>query len=174
MNAAWLNGGLRLLALLWTLIITALIGNVIASNNNAASSATQAVNFTMFVAAWSWVAGLVGLAAAFFATLAIPWLLLPLDIIAVIFTFVSAIVLCAKLKVVNCSNYGSQSSNWIAFGSHNHVKRCREIQASAVFMWFLWATFLGCLFFTYKQTSGLLGGRSGGRSKPSMSQVRGV
>merc|ERR1711879_775050 len=121
MNTGWLHGGLRVLALLWTLLITALIGNVMASNINAASSATQAINFTMFVAAWSWVACLVGLAAIIVTALAIPWLLFPLDILAVLFTFISAVV-----------------------------------------MWFLWATFIGCLFFTYKQASGLLGGRSFG------------
>jgi Membrane-associating domain len=174
MNAGWIHGGLRVLALLWTLLITALIGNVMASNINAASSATQAINFTMFVAAWSWVAGLVGLAAIFITALAIPWILWPLDIIAVLFTFISAIVLAAKLKAVDCNNIGRQPSNWIAFGSNNNEKRCREIQASTVFMWFLWVTFIGCLFFTYKLTSGLIGGRSFGRTKPSMSQVHGV
>jgi hypothetical protein len=172
--SGWINGGLRALALLWTLLITALIGNVMANNINAASSATKAINFTMFVAAWSWVTCLVGLAAVIITALAIPWILFPLDVLAVLFTFISAIVLSAKLKAVDCGNFGNQPSSWIAFGSNNDEKRCREIQASTVFMWFLWATFLGCLFFTIKQSSGLLGGRSFGRSKPSMSQVRGV
>ncbi|KAG9254601.1 putative non-classical export protein Nce102 [Emericellopsis atlantica] len=174
MNSGWLHGGLRVLALLWTLLITALIGNVMASNVNAASSATKAINFTMFVAAWSWVACLVGLAAIIVAALAIPWLLFPLDILAVLLTFISAIVLSAKLTAVDCGNYGNQPRSWIAFGSNDTEKRCREIQASTVFMWFLWATLIGCLFFTFKQASGLLGGRSFGRSKPGMSQVRGV
>lgn len=165
-----INAILRGTALLWTLLITALIGNVMASNVNAASSATKAINWTMFVAAWSWVAALYGLAAAFFTALAIPIILLPLDIFAVLFTFIDAIVLAAKLKGVNCSNIAHEGHSWIGYGSHSNEKRCREIQASTAFMWFLWVTFCGCLFFTIR------GWRSGGgggfrSSRPSMTQV---
>jgi hypothetical protein len=163
---------LRSLALLWTLLITALIGNVIASNINASSSATAAINFTMFVAALSWVAGLYGLAASFFTALLIPLVVFPLDILAVLFTFIDAIVLAAKLRAVNCGNIGGRNlpRNWIAFGSANDEKRCREIQASTAFMWFLWATFCACLFFTWKQCRSPFG--SSRSSRPNMTQVR--
>lgn len=164
-----IRAGLYSLALLWTLIITALIGNVIASNVNASSSATKAVNFTMFVAAWSWITSLFGLATAIFAGLLIPLVVLPLEAFAVLFTFIDAIVLSAKLHGVNCNNISHQSINWIAYGSNNNEKRCREIQASTAFMWFLWATFSAALFFTIKEARSGLGGLRGGR--PSMSQV---
>lgn len=162
---------LRGSALLWTLLITALIGNVIASNINGSGSATRAINYTMFVAAWSWVASLWGLAAIFITAIAIPLVLLPLDILAVLFTFVDAILLAAKLHAVDCGNIAREGRNWIAYGSNNDHKRCREIQASVAFMWFLWATFCACLFFTVVDTRGGL--RSPfRRSKPAMSQVQ--
>lgn len=164
-----IRAGLYTLALLWTLLITALIGNVIASNVNAASSATKAVNFTMFVAAWSWITSLYGLATAIFAGLLVPLVVVPLEIFAVLFTFIDAILLAAKLHAPNCGNIHNESHNWIAFGSHNNEKRCREIQASTAFMWFLWATFSVALFFTIKEARGGLGRLRGVR--PSMSQV---
>jgi len=168
---------LRGIALLWTLLITALIGNVMANNNNAASSATQAINFTMFVAVWSWLAGLIGLGAAFVAALAVPMVMIPLDILAVLFTFIDAIVLSAKLTAVDCGNIGNKGRSWIAYGSDNDEKRCREIQASTVFMWFLWVTFMGCLFYTFTESrSGLGSGLSNplkrrSRGTPNMAQV---
>lgn len=166
-----LDIGLRALALLWTLLITALIGNVIASNVNAASSASMAVNFVMFVAAWSWITCLYGLLAALFTKLASPMVLLFWDGLAVLFTFVAAIVLAAKLGAIDCGNINSQhkSRSWIAFGSNNDAKRCREIQASTAFMWFLWACFCASLIFTV--TTFRSSGSSFRSSKPSMSQV---
>lgn len=172
-----INAILRGSALLWTLLITALIGNVIDNNINAASSATKAINFTMFVAAWAWITCLFGLAAAFIAALAIPLIMFPLDIFAVLLTFIDAIVLSAKLTAVNCSHTSNRGRSWIAYGSGDDEKRCREIQASTVFMWFLWVTFMGCLFYTFTESRGGLGGgmrnplkrRSG--AGPNMSQV---
>ena len=169
--------GLRGLALLWTLLITALIGNVIALNINGASSANAAINFAMFTAAWAWIALLVGIAAVFISFLASPYVMLPLDILAVLFTFIAAVVLSAKLRATNCGNINANHlpSNWIAFGAKDTEKRCREIQASTVFMWFLWACFVACLAFTVitsRGGSGGLGGRFRGGSRPSMSQVR--
>lgn len=164
---------LRGTALLWTLLITALIGNVIASNIDAAGSAMAAVNFTMFVAVLSWIVCLYAIASSFVSALAFPIVMLPLDALAVLFTFVDAIVLAAKLRAVNCSNIAAWhfSSSWIAFGSADDEKRCREIQASTVFMWFLWISLTASLFFTFKESRG---GRLTGSvrsSGPNMSQV---
>ncbi|KAL6865995.1 hypothetical protein ACO1O0_002095 [Amphichorda felina] len=166
--AGIINAILRGTALLWTLLITALIGNVMANNVNAASSATKAINWTMFVAAWSWVAALYGLGAAFITALAVPIILLPLDFFAMLFTFIDAIVLASMLKGVDCSHVENEGHSWIGYGSHNNGKRCREIQASTAFMWFLWVTFCGCLFFSVK---GWRGGGSIRTSRPSMTQV---
>ncbi|KOS20315.1 Non-classical export protein 2 [Escovopsis weberi] len=131
---------LLLVALLWTLLVTALIGNVIATNINGAMAT---INFTMFTAALAWVVGLVGLAAAFVSTLARPILLIPLYFLAVLFTFIDGIALAAVLRAPDCGNlaHASLPRHWIGFGSSNDAKRCRELEASTAFLWFLWATF---------------------------------
>lgn len=161
---------LRAVQLLFIIILTGLIGNVIATNINAASTATAAINFTMFVVVLSWLAALLGLVAGMVERISLPVIaLLGADALATIFTFISAVVLAAKLKAVNCSNTSGQPANWIAYGSANDGKRCREVQASTAFMWFLFATFAGALVLSF------LGFRRGGgsvRSGPTMSQVR--
>ena len=163
---------LRVTALLWTLMITALIGNVIASNIDAASSATAAVNLAMFVAVLAWFACIIGILAFFTSALEKPIIQLPFDGLTVLFSFIAAIVLAAKLRVVNCGDIKEDSlpNDWIAWGSSNDEKRCREIQASAVFMWFLFACVSGSLFFTVKDARHNYGG-SLPSSRPSMSQI---
>ncbi|CAM1500895.1 Fc.00g100570.m01.CDS01 [Cosmosporella sp. VM-42] len=163
---------LRVTALLWTVLITALIGNIIASNIDAASSATAAVNFAMFVTVLAWLACIIGILAFFASVFAKPVVQLPFDGLTVLFSFIAAIVLAAKLRAVNCGNISSDSlpNDWIAWGSNNDEKRCREIQASTVFMWFLFACTSGSLFFTVKDARSNYGG-SLPSSRPSMSQV---
>ncbi|TFB02046.1 Non-classical export protein 2 [Trichoderma ghanense] len=172
-----LKVALRGIALVWTLLITALIGNVIASNVNGHM---VTVNFTMFVAALSWVALLYGLLAIFIESIAVPSALLILDGLATLFTFICAIVLAAELRAPNCGNIPGQHlpSGWIGFGSPGHDEtRCREIQASTAFMWFLWACFMLILFLTWRdaRSSGFTGSmrtsRSSRSSRPAMSQV---
>ncbi|KAL2157104.1 hypothetical protein VTH06DRAFT_7019 [Thermothelomyces fergusii] len=161
---------LRAVQLLFIIILTGLIGNVIASNEHAAGSATAAVNFSMFVIALSWVAALVGLATSLLERIALPVLILFVaDGSATLFTFIDAIVLAAKLRAVNCSNTKGRPASWIGYGSYDDEKRCREIQASTAFMWFLFATFAAALVLSF-----LAFRRGGGsmRSGPTMSQVR--
>lgn len=161
---------LRVLQLLWTLLITALIGNVIASNVNGPMSA---INFAMFVAVLSWIAAIYGLVAGFVEAAAVALALLALDGLATLFNLIGGIVLAAKLKATNCGgdlDPKRLGAGWIGFGSPDNEKRCREIQASTAFMWFLFACFAGSLLFT---TLGWR--RSGGSvrsSGPGMSQVR--
>ncbi|KAK3360253.1 marvel domain-containing protein [Lasiosphaeria hispida] len=155
--------------LLLVLLLTALIGNVIATNVGAAASATAAINFSMFVIVLSWLVAIFGLASAFVDRIAIPVALLGADAAATLFTFISAVVLAAKLRVVNCGNTKDQADDWIGYGSLDDTKRCREIQASTVFMWFLFISFAAGLALAF------LGFRRGGgsvRSGPTMSQVR--
>lgn len=155
---------LRLVQLLLVLLTTALIGNVIASNINGAESA---VNFIMFVCVLSWLAVIYGLVSHFVSSLSIPIAALALDSAATLFTFIGAIVLAAKLQAVNCSNLGRKTSDYIVFGSNNDEKRCREIQASTVFLWFLFGTFAASLFFVMKEFR-----RGGGSVRgPNMSQI---
>ncbi|PHH69194.1 hypothetical protein CDD82_7944 [Ophiocordyceps australis] len=171
-----INICIRAFALLWTLLITALIGNVIASNRDGSMSA---INYAMFVAALSWVVSLYGIGSALMTSIASPIVMVVLDALTLIFSLVSAIVLAAKLRAVDCGNLSLEHlpSNWIALGSKSVVKRCREVQASTAFMWFLFACFCASLFFSImeSQSGGGLGGLSLGRrkgaSKPSMSQV---
>jgi Zn-dependent membrane protease YugP len=164
-----LNMALRGLGLVFTLIFTALIGNLIASNINGHM---VTINFSMFVAALSWVAILFGLVAAVIAALALPIVLLSLDILAVLFTFIDAIVLAAETRAPNCSNlsHANLPHDWIGWGSANNEHRCRKLQAATAFVWFLWATLCVCLFFTFRQyRSGYAG--SSRSSRPNMSQV---
>jgi hypothetical protein len=166
---------IRAFQLFCTLVLTALIGNVIASNIDAAGSATAAINFTMFVAVVCWLAVLLGLAAAFAGSLNQPIIQLPLDGAATLFTFIDAIVLAAKLRAINCATIDRKDlgDDYIAFGSADDVKRCREIQASTAFMWFLFGSFVVTLLLTLRDyKSG--GFRGSVRSGPAstMSQVR--
>jgi len=156
---------LRALQFFWVLLITALIGNVIASNNDGHMAA---INFTMFVAVLSWLAVIYGLVASFFTSLAIPVALLALDGAAALFTLIDGIVLAAKLKAVDCS-HPHQGPGWIGFGSADDGKRCREIQASTAFVWFLFVSFAASLalaFLGFRRMGG-----SARSSGPGMSQV---
>ncbi|KAI1657212.1 marvel domain-containing protein [Daldinia decipiens] len=155
---------LRIVQLLLVLLTTALVGNVIASNVTGSESA---INFVMFVCALSWLAIIYGLVSHFVSAVAIPVVALALDSAATLFTFIAAIVFSAKLQAVNCSNIGHKTSDYIAFGSEDTEKRCREIQASTVFLWFLFAAFAASLFFVLKELR-----RGGGSVRgPNMSQI---
>ncbi|KAI1822108.1 marvel domain-containing protein [Xylaria intraflava] len=162
-----LNSILRIAQFLLLLITTALIGNVRAATRNATGDATAAINFAIFVCAVSWLAALYSLAANFVSSIAIPLITLSADAAATLFTFIGAVVLSAKLTSVNCAHWGTKSPDWIAFGSADTEKRCREIQAGLVFMWFLFATFAVALALTFRELR-----RSGGSVRgPSMSQI---
>ena len=112
---------LRALQFLFTLIITALVGNVIAS---AFAGNPASINYAIFVAAFSWVVLLFGAAAAFVASLAIPIVLIVLDVIATILTFIAGVVLAAKLGVHSCSNKVSLSENAL----HNISRYADRVQ----------------------------------------------
>ncbi|KAJ4306111.1 hypothetical protein N0V88_000907 [Collariella sp. IMI 366227] len=161
---------LRAVQLLFIVILTGLIGNIIASNVAASGGAKAAIGFSMFVVVLSWLAALLGLATSFTERISLSVLmLLGADAVAALFTLIDGIVLAAKLRAVNCANTGGQPANWIAYGSANDTKKCREVQAGTVFMWFLFATFAAAL------TMAFIGFRRGGgsiRSGPTMSQVR--
>ncbi|TLD29296.1 hypothetical protein PspLS_03494 [Pyricularia sp. CBS 133598] len=166
---------LRLLEILWTLLTTALIGNVIALNINAAGSASAAVNYTMFTCVVAWIAALYGLVTNYVDNILVPIVSFALDGAATLFTFIAAVVLSAKLRVTNCGGRldpRDLGSDWIGFGSADNQKRCREIQASAVFLWFLLACFVTSLFFTFRSSKRT--GKSVLSGPGSMSQVRGV
>ncbi|RYP58083.1 hypothetical protein DL769_009115 [Monosporascus sp. CRB-8-3] len=157
---------LRILQFLWVLLTTALIGNVIATNGGDVGN--SALNFVMFVCALSWIAVLYGLAMRFVSAIAMPIVALVLDGLAVLFTLIAGIALAAKLGAVNCDNLEGEDPGYIAFGSGDDEKRCRQIQASTVFLWFLFITFVGTFFYVFREFR--RGGSSIGRG-PNMSQI---
>lgn len=163
-----LHIGLRAAQLFFIVILTGLIGNVIATNISAAALATAAINFTMFVIVLGWLTALYGILSDVVSRVAYPVALLALDVSSTLFTFICGIVLAAKLKVVNCADTSNQPLDWIAYGSADDTKRCRQIQASTAFMWFL---FVG---FTTTLVLSLMSFRRGGgsvRTGPTMSQI---
>lgn len=170
----WINFGARVWQFVWTLITTALIGNVIASNINGSSSATTTLNYSMWALVLCWLASLYGLAASFVSAMAVPIVLVVLDSLATLFVFIDAIVVSARIKAVDCSRLvpSKLPHNYIAWGSNNDEKRCREIQASAVFLWFLFFSFVLTLTFAAidMKRRGMKG--SGGSGGPAMTQVR--
>jgi hypothetical protein len=154
----------------WTLLCTALIGNVIA---NAVSGNPSGVNYAIFVCVLSWLVLLLGAAALFMESLAIPIVLIAGDALATMFTFIAAVVLAAKLGVHSCANATYTLHNNYTNGSFDREKRCRELQASDAFFWFLFASFAGSVVLDFFASRGSTSMRSGGirRGGPSMSQV---
>ncbi|KAI0446237.1 marvel domain-containing protein [Xylaria telfairii] len=165
---AIINEILRIAQFFFVLVATAVLGNVRATTTqHAAASATAAINFSIFVCALSWIAVIYNLVAHFVDAVAIPIISLALDAFATLFTFIGAVVLSAKLTSVNCAHAGTKPTDWIAFGSGDPEKRCREIQSGLVFMWFLFATFTTTLVLAVREFR-----RSGGSIRnPSMSQI---
>lgn len=178
---------LRGVQLFLTVLITALVGNVIAE---AFAGNAAAINYAIFVAAFSWVVLLFGGVAAFVTSLAIPVVLIVLDGLATLLTFIAGVVLAARLGVHSCGNVVSCAvfigleddtdffeqayirSNNLTNGSNNPGKRCRELQASTAFFWFLFAAYAASTAMTVMAggSSSIRGGgiRKGGQS---MSQV---
>lgn len=91
----------RSLQFLWTLLTTALIGNVIAS---AFSGNPSSINYAIFVSVFCWIVLIYGFLAAFMESLAIPMALWVLDGLATLFTFIAGVVLAARLGVHSCNN----------------------------------------------------------------------
>jgi len=157
---------------LWTLLITALIGNVIAS---AFAGNPSSINYAIFVAVFSWLVLFHGFAAAFVEGLAIPIVMIVLDGLATLLTFIAGVVLAAKLRVHSCGNHAYVISNSLTNGSHDPTKRCHELQASTAFFWFLFASYVGSLIMDVLgggSSMSSMRGRGGvRRGGPSMSQV---
>ncbi|KAF4631305.1 hypothetical protein G7Y89_g6831 [Cudoniella acicularis] len=154
---------------LWTLLTTALIGNVI---SEAFAGNPSSINYAMFACAVSWVVLLYGLGAAFVESLANTIVLAVMDGLATVFTFIAGVVLAARLHVHSCGNSAYVLSNSLTSGSHNPTKRCHELQASTAFFWFLFASFAGSLIMDFiGSNSSMSRPRGGLRRGPNMSQV---
>jgi hypothetical protein len=90
--------GIRLIQLLWTIIITGLVGNVIAT---ATAGNPSSINFAIFVAVFSWLVILFALVGVFIEAFAVPIALLVLDGLATLFTLIAGIVLAAKVGEIS-------------------------------------------------------------------------
>lgn len=159
--------GLRALQFLWTLLITALISDVI---SDAFSGNPSSINYTIFVAVFSWFVLLFGLVASIVEAFNIPIILMIGDGLAALFSLIAGIVLAAKLNVHSCSNYGYTSTNSVTNGAYNQKKRCRELQASCAFFWFLWLAYMGTLAFSAMNRKSAAP-RGGVRKGPAMTQA---
>ncbi|KAL5377677.1 hypothetical protein DPSP01_009602 [Paraphaeosphaeria sporulosa] len=164
-----LNIGLRSWQLLCSVIIMALIGNMIAT---AYSGNSAMVNYDMFVAVFGLLSLLYLLPTSFLDSYSMPLVNMGLDALNVIFWFCAAVATAAYLHVHSCSNRAYTTTNHITNGSPNTEKRCREAQASTAFFWFGWAAWVATLAFS------IMNGRSSGanlrggiRRGPAMSQV---
>ncbi|MCJ1365637.1 hypothetical protein MMC16_004762 [Acarospora aff. strigata] len=166
------NLGLRALQFLWTLLILALVGNMI---HDAISGNTSIVNYCMFVAVFSMLSLIYLIAATVNEGFAIhPLLMVGLDGLNMLLFLIGGIALAAQLRVHSCGNEAYIKSNKVTNGSNNPGKRCHEAQAVCAFLWFGFIAYAASMVFSFLQTRG--GGanlRSGGirRGGPTMSQV---
>jgi len=167
-----INLGLRALQFLWTFLILALVGNMIA---DAIAGNPSIVNYTMFVAVFSMLSLFYLIAASVNEGFAIiPILPLIIDGLNTLFFFVGAIALAAYLGVHSCGNQAYITTNTVTSGSTDDTKRCHEGQAACAFLWFGFAAYLASLVIS---AIGARGGstsmpsRFRGGSRPAMSQV---
>jgi len=167
-----LHLGLRALEFFWTLLIMAIVGNII---HDAKSGNPSLINYDMFVAVFSMLCLFYLFAVAFNDGFAgHPALPLALDALNVLFFFCAAVAMAAELGAHSCGNRSYTTTNHITNGSNNTHKRCQESQAVTAFLWFAFATYVASLIFsTLGARSGGVNLRSGGIRKggPSMSQV---
>jgi len=163
---------LRSLEFFWTLLIMALVGNIIADAFNGNPSI---INYDMFVAVF-------GMLSLFYLFLAAwtesapghPLLPVILDLLNTLFFFCGAVAMAAKLHVHSCSNNNYTLHNSITNGGHHRKERCQEAQAVTAFLWFGFACFAASTFFSAVSSRGSgVNLRSGGirRGGPAMSQV---
>lgn len=158
---------LRGIQFVWIILITSLIGNVIAS---AFSGNPSSINYAMFVAAFCWVVLFIGIAGA--VSDAIPPIVVVIsDSLAILFTFIAGVVLAAKLHVHSCGNNSYVTSNSLTNGSHDPTKRCHELQASTAFFWFLFVTFIASHVLTAMNMGGGFRRGTAARKGPAMTQV---
>ncbi|KAJ5306063.1 hypothetical protein PENANT_c024G02247 [Penicillium antarcticum] len=165
--------GLRAWEFLWSLLIMALIGNMIA---DSFSGNPATVNYSIFVSVFSMLSLFYLIPASFNIDWAgHPIIMIVLDALNCVFFFCAAIALAAKLECHSCTNTDYLKSNEITNGSNNMTKRCREAQASVAFLWFGWAGYMASvvvsIFMSRAATVNLRSRTGSRRGGPSMAQV---
>ncbi|GFF32651.1 non-classical export protein 2 [Aspergillus udagawae] len=166
--------GLRVWEFVFTLLVMALIGNIIAM---AFAGNPATINYSMFVATFSMVSLFYLVPASINLNWAIhPIIMITVDVLNTIFFLTSAIALSARLEAHSCSNNNYTLHNEITNGAHNRQKRCREAQASAAFLWFAWAGYMASTIISIisaRSSTVDMRSRTGRapRGRPSMAQV---
>lgn len=163
-----LNLGLRGFQFFCTLIVMALVGNMIATSFKGNSAM---VNYDMFVAVFGMLSLLYLVPTTFMDSFSVPRVNIALDLLNVLFWFCAAVATAAYLGVHSCSNPAYTTTNHITNGSPNTEKRCREAQASTAFLWFGWAAWVASAIFSFMAGQGGANLRGGIRRGPAMSQV---
>lgn len=149
MVAKMVNIGLRASQFLWTLLIMALSGNMIA---DAISGNPSVVNYTLFVSIISLLSLFYLIPATVKESFMIhPTIMMGVDILNSLFFFCGGIALAAELNVHSCSNIGYTSHNAVTNGAYNSGKRCREAQACTAFLWFGWVSYLASVGLDFMQ-----------------------
>lgn len=105
-------GFLTALQFLWTLLIMALVGNIIA---DATSGNPSIINYDMFVAVFAMLSIIFLLASAFTGVMSGTPIPLGLDILNTLFFFCGAVAMSAQLGVHSCSNRVSCISTRLPF-----------------------------------------------------------
>ncbi|KAL1968183.1 hypothetical protein VTN77DRAFT_2018 [Rasamsonia byssochlamydoides] len=138
---------LRVLQFLFTVIVMALDGNIIAQ---AFAGNPATINYAMFCAAFSMVSLFYLFPATWSNTLAgHPIIMIIVDLLNSIFFLTSGIALAARLKAHDCSNHRYLAHNEVTNGSlHHREKRCREAQATDAFLWFAWAAYTASMILS--------------------------
>ncbi|KAJ5124476.1 uncharacterized protein N7515_008301 [Penicillium bovifimosum] len=165
--------GLRAWEFLWSLLIMALVGNMIA---DAFSGNPATVNYAIFVSVFSMFTLFYLVPASFNLDWAgHPIIMIVLDALNCIFFFCAAIALAARLESHSCTNRSYLRHNEITNGSHNMTKRCREAQASTAFLWFGWAGYMASVIVSVLMSRSAnvnMRSRTGStRRGPNMTQV---
>ncbi|EAW11636.1 MARVEL domain-containing protein [Aspergillus clavatus NRRL 1] len=166
--------GLRAWEFVFSLLVMALIGNIIAG---AFAGNPATINYSMFTATFSIISLFYLVPASINLSWAIsPIIMIVLDALNAIFFFTCAIALGARLHARSCSNNQYTLHNEVTNGSHNREKRCREAQASTAFLWFAWAGYMASTIISILMARGStesMRGRParGARGRPSMAQV---
>lgn len=171
MASKMIETALRALQLLWTILIMALVGNMI---NEARNGNHSAVNYAMFVSVFSLLSLFYLIPATFRESLVIhPMIKVALDVINAILFFIGGVVLAAKLEVHSCGNDDYIKNNPITNGGDNMNKRCHEAQAVTAFLWFGFIAYLASAILSAIASRSGASLRSGGirRGGPAMSHV---
>jgi len=165
-----INLVMRGLQFFWSLLIIALVGNMIA---DAFAGNPSIINYIMFASVFAMLTLFYLIPATFNESFAFhPMLMVGLDVINTLLFFCGAVALAAYLGVHSCGNRSYTHNNFVTNGSHNESKRCHEAQASCAFLWFGFAAFaVSAVLSALQSRGGSVGGSSFRRGGPAMSHV---